>query len=223
MENRTALIIGATGLVGEQCVRGLVKEPIYNKVIALSRRALEFQHPKLVNLIVNFDALEEYKEGMKCDDVYCMLGTTIAKAGSQKAFRQVDFEYPLKVAKLTLWNGAKRFALVSSLGADAHSTVFYSRTKGELEEALKKLDFETLIILRPSILLGNRKEKRRGEEVGRFIAAHFSFLFAGSLKKYRGTPVDLLARVMIQLVTDKTTGLKVVENNEIFELDSKQV
>ncbi len=221
MGNRTALVLGATGLVGEQCLHRLVSSPIYDKVMVLARREPEFQHPKLESLIVNFDKLEDYKDRLKCNDVYCAMGTTIGKAGSQKAFRQVDYEYPLKVAELALQNGAKRFLLVSSLGADAHSSVFYSRTKGELEEALRKLGFETLIILRPSILLGNRKEKRRGEELGRFVAEHFSFLFAGPLKKYRGTPVDMLARVMVQLAIGNIRGEKVVENDEIFELDLK--
>lgn len=221
MNNRTALLIGATGLVGESCLTELLKSNTYNKVIAVTRRELSISHPKLQTILVDFENLDASKDLLKCDDVYCAIGSTIAKAGSQQAFRKVDFEYPLKLAQLALWNGATRFILVSSLGADASSSVFYSRIKGELEEALKKLNYEWLVILRPSILLGNRKEKRTGEAVGRFLAEKFAFVFVGLMKQYRGTPVDMLARVMVKLGAVNNKGIKLVENNEIFELDVK--
>lgn len=217
MAEKTALIIGCTGFVGEHCLTELLAHNTYTRVTALSRSPLAITHNKLHNLVVDFDKLDNYKEQLKADDIYCAMGTTIGKAGSEEAFRKVDFDYPHKTAELALWNGAKRFILVSSLGADASSTIFYSRVKGELEEALKKMNFEALIILRPSILLGDRKEKRMGEAIGRFAAEKFSFLFAGPLKQYRGTPATMVAKVMVKPGSANAKGVRVLENNEIFE------
>lgn len=216
---KTALILGATGLVGEACVKELLASFTYEKVIALTRKKHEIHNHKYENIVVDFDKAHDVV--VKADDVYCAIGTTIAKAGSQTAFRKVDFEIPLAVAIAAKQSGAKKFILVSSLGADADSTVFYSRIKGELENALTELNFESLIIFRPSILLGDRKERRYGEEVGKFVAEKFSFLFSGPLRKYRGTPAGLLARVMVAQGLEKTEGKRIIENDEIFELAKK--
>ena len=213
---KTALIIGATGLVGEQCLNELLASAAYEKVIALTRKKLALQNPKLQNIVTDFENLELIKDQLKADDIFCAMGTTIGKAGSKDAFRKVDFEIPLHVAQLSLWNGAKKFILVSSLGADAASLVFYSKTKGELEHALMDLKFESLVILRPSILLGDRKERRVGEEIGRFAAEKLSFLFAGPLKKYRGTPVDLLGKLMVSMAQQKIKEVRILENEEIL-------
>ncbi len=213
---KTALIIGATGLVGEQCLNELLASVAYEKVIALTRKKLALQNPKLQNIVTDFENLERIKDQLKADDVFCAMGTTIGKAGSKEAFRKIDFEIPLQVAQLSLWNGAKKFILVSSLGADAASLVFYSKTKGQLENALMDLKFESLVILRPSILLGDRKERRVGEEIGRFAAEKLSFFFAGPLKKYRGTPVDLLGKLMVSMAQQKIKGVRILENEEIL-------
>ena len=125
---KTALIIGATGLVGEQCLNELLASSAYEKVIALTRKKLALQNSKLQNIVTDFENLELIKDQLKADDIFCAMGTTIGKAGSKEAFRKVDFEIPLQVAQLGLWNGAKKFILVSSLGADAASLVFYSKT-----------------------------------------------------------------------------------------------
>ena len=220
MANKTALVIGATGLVGEETLKQLLQSQQYSKVIALTRKPLGFTDAKLENPVVDFDKAEQYKS-IKADDIYCAMGTTIGKAGSQAAFRKADFEIPLRLAELALKNGAAKFMLVSSLGADAKSNVFYSRTKGELEQALIKLKFKTLLIFRPSILLGDRKEKRTGEAIGRFAAEKLSFLFAGPLAKYKGTPVDLLAKAMIIEASGNKTGVNIIENDEIFVIAKK--
>ena len=214
---KTALIIGATGLVGEQCLNELLGSKEYEKVIALTRKKHEIRNAKYENIVTDFENLEAIAQQLKADDVFCSMGTTIAKAGSKAAFTKVDYTIPIKVAELTKQNGAKNFILVSSIGADASSLIFYSKTKGELENALMKLNFESLIILRPSILLGNRKEKRFGEEVGRIAAEKLSFLFVGALKKYKGTPVDLLGKLMVKLAQEKSTGVRIIENEEIMK------
>jgi len=218
---KTALLIGATGLVGEQCLTELLSSVAYEKVIAFTRKKIESKKAKFENIVTDFENLDLIATQIKADDVFCAMGTTIGKAGSQDAFKKVDYEIPLKVAEIAKRNGAKRFVLVSSLGADASSMVFYSKTKGALEESLKALKFESLIILRPSILLGNRKEVRFGESIGRVVAEKFSFLFAGPLKKYKGTPADLLARLMVSLTQEKTTDTRIIENDEIFVLAEK--
>lgn len=218
---KTALIIGATGLVGEQCLEALLQCGCYQKVIALTRKKINISHEALENPVVDFDQPASYAHLVKADDVFCAIGTTIGKAGSQKAFTKVDFDLPLQVAQFASANGAKCFVLVSSLGADAASGVFYSRVKGELEQALAKLNFKSLLIFRPSILLGDRKENRTGEAVGRWAAEKLSFLFAGPLKKYRGTPVNLLAEVMVQMAQEADKGVRIIENEEIFVLGEK--
>lgn len=215
--DKTALVIGASGLVGENCLQELLGAAAYKTVTIIVRKPLRLNHPRLKQLVVNFDKLEDYKNDIKADDVYCCIGTTIKKAGSQEAFKKVDFDYPLQIARFALWNGAQKFILVSSLGADASSTIFYSRTKGELEEALKELKFNSLLIFRPSILLGDRKEKRPGEAIGQFVADKFSFLFAGPLKKYKGTPVDLLAKRMVEEAAKAGKGVRIYENEEILK------
>ena len=220
MANKTALVIGATGLVGEETLKQLLNSAQYSKVIGLTRRPLDIKHAKLENPVVDFDKPGQYSS-IKADDVYCAMGTTIGKAGSQAAFRRVVFEIPLLVAKLALDNGAAKFILVSSMGADAKSMVFYSRTKGELEQALAQLKYKAVLIFRPSILLGNRKEYRAGEAIGRFAAEKLSFLFAGPLAKYKGTPVDLLAKAMIKEAGENVSGVRIIENNEIFEIAEK--
>ena len=219
--NKTALIIGATGLTGEQCLIELLASRQYDNIIALTRKILQTSSSQIKNIVTDFENLESIGQHLKADDIYCAMGTTIAKAGSQQAFKKVDFEIPLKVAKLAKANGAKNFILVSSLGADVSSSIFYSKVKGELEEELKKLKFDSLLIFRPSILLGNRKEKRTGEAIGRFAAEKLAFLFSGPLKKYKGTPIDLLAKVMVKMAQNKPEGTRIIENEEIFELAEK--
>ncbi len=220
MTNKTALVIGASGLVGEATVKQLLQSQHYSKVIALTRKPLAINNSKFENPVVNFDKPEQYNK-IKADDVYCAMGTTITKAGSQAAFKKVDYDIPMQVANWALQNGATQFILVSSLGADAKSAVFYSRTKGELEESLKALNYKSLLVFRPSILLGDRKEKRTGEAIGRFVAEKLSFLFAGPLGKYKGTPAALLAEAMIKLANDGKTGLRIIENDEIFRIAEK--
>lgn len=216
MSNKTALLIGATGLVGGYCLQQLLNSAAYNRVVAIVRKPLAIKHDKLVCLVVDFEKLENYKTELKADDVYCCIGTTIAKAGSQEAFRRVDFDYPKQIAEFALWNGAQKFILVSSMGANATSGIFYSRVKGELEGVLKNMGYKTVLVFRPSILLGDRNEKRTGEAIGQFVADKFSFLFAGPLKKYRGTPADFLAKRMVEEAQQAKAGFRILENDEIM-------
>lgn len=220
---KTALIVGATGLVGKQCLAELLSCGYYDKVVALTRKPLSLTHPIYQNQVVDFDSIPELTKLVKATDIFCCTGTTIAKAGSQQAFRKVDFDLPLNVAKAAIANSASQFLLISSLGADAYSSVFYSRVKGELEHALEQLHFKQLIIFRPSILLGERPEKRMGEAVGQWVAQNMPFIFSGPLKKYRGTPADKLAKAMIAYAQKNLSGTHIIENDEILDSVDKKL
>ena len=167
MGNRSVLLAGATGLVGMEILRGLLADPSVTSVRALGRRKPDLEHVKLTALVVDFTKLPRLPGA---DEVYLALGTTIKTAGSQAAFRAVDFDASLAIAKAALASGVRRAGLVSAMGADARSNVFYSRVKGELEEALSKLSFEGLVVVRPSLLIGDRQRLgqsiRTGERIG---------------------------------------------------------
>ncbi|MBK7147592.1 MAG: NAD(P)H-binding protein [Bacteroidetes bacterium] len=214
--NKTALLLGATGLTGEQCLLGLLTSERYSKVTVVVRRPLSLSHPKLHTVLTDFKNITSIQAELKADDVFCCLGTTIAKAGSQEAFRWVDFDIPEQIAERAVAQGAQQFILCSSMGADAGSAIFYSRVKGELEQAVSNMGFKAVHIFRPSILLGDRKEQRTGEAIGRFAAEKLSFLFAGPFKKYAGTPVKVLAKKMIEAAAQNTSGIQIHENDEIL-------
>lgn len=190
MASRTVIIAGATGLVGREILAGLLADPAVAAVHSLGRRKPAIQHPKLTAHVVDFAALPALPAA---DEVYLALGTTIKVAGSQAAFRAVDHDANLAVAKAALAAGAKRAGLVSAMGADVGSRVFYSRVKGELEEALAKLPFEGLVMARPSLLAGNRAELgqpvRRGEIIGEAIARLFGFLIPANYKPVAASAV----------------------------------
>ncbi len=214
--NKTALLLGATGLTGEQCLQALLASDRYQRVTVVVRRALNLTHPRLHTVLTDFKNITALGAALQADDVFCCMGTTIAKAGSREAFRRVDLEIPKQIAEQALAQGAQQFILCSSMGADAGSAIFYSRVKGELEQALSQMGFKAVHIFRPSILLGDRKEQRTGEAIGRFAAEKFSFLFAGPFKKYAGTPVTVLAKKMIEAAAQNASGIHLHENDEIL-------
>jgi len=166
---KTALIIGSTGLIGSQLLNFILDSNDYLKVITFVKRDTGIKHPKLTQHVIDFDKPETYKELIVGDDFFCTIGTTIKKAGSKKAFRKVDFEYPRQFAAFGLQNKVKQFLIISSLGADAKSGNFYLKTKGEIQDFLKDCNFESVSVLQPSLLLGNRTEFRLGEKVGALV------------------------------------------------------
>ena len=212
---RTALILGASGLIGGHCLDLLLHDEDYDQVIILVRKTLPKNHPKLIQHEVNFDVLSEHKHLLKADDVFCCLGTTIKKAGSQEAFRKVDFTYAHEAAKLAAANGAKQFLLVSSLGADAKSSVFYSCVIGEIEAAISALNFESISIFRPSLLLGERTEFRLAERLAEPFAKALSFFLIGSLRKYRAIEARTVAAAMIIIAKKEIKGVQVYESDRI--------
>ena len=209
---KTALISGATGLVGSFLVKMLLEDGYYNKVKILVRKPVEPEHPTLEQIIYDYENPEPEK--LVADDVFCCLGTTIKRAGSKEAFRKVDHDYPLQVAKAVHKNGAKNFSIVTAIGSNSKSSIFYNKVKGEVEENLKEVPFHSMQILRPSMLLGTRKEFRRGEEIGKFVASTLWFLFP---KRYRGIHASQVAACMINTMKKPVKGVQVIESEKMHE------
>jgi uncharacterized protein YbjT (DUF2867 family) len=218
MNSKTALLLGGSGLVGQFCLRTLLEDGHYGKVIMLTRRALPKQnHPKLKQMVVDFAKIDVLPlEAI--DDVFCALGTTIRKAGSQEAFRRVDLEFPLATARRSLEFGAQQFILVSSVDANPKSRNFYLRTKGELEEKLCSLAFAAIHIFRPSVLVGQREESRFGETVGIGLARVLQFALIGRLRRYRPIEAAHVGRAMVAAAKAGGHGGVVYEYDEIERL-----
>ncbi len=211
-EKRIALVVGATGLVGSWVVEKLLKTDKYNTIRVLTRKPLSIQNPRLESIIFDFENPDSNL--VWGDDVFCCLGTTMAKAGSKAAFYKVDFTYPLQIANMALANGAKRFAIITAMGADATSMVYYNRVKGEVEEALRNLGYESLLIFRPSLLLGNRAEKRLGERIGE---AFMRFLKPLIPTKYRAVEAEKVANAMVLIAVSSVRGTVVYESDILQE------
>lgn len=208
---KTALVIGATGLIGKSLTIKLLENKFYAKVKILVRKKIDLLHPNLEQIVVDFDDLDTSK--IVADDVFCCLGTTMKVAGSKPAFYKVDFTYPLVVAKAALENGAKQYLIVTSMGADPKSMIYYNRVKGEIEKALSDLHYPTLLIFRPSILLGERKEQRLGEKISKIAMNLISFMTPDRYKAIEGEKV---ANAMIILAQ------KGIKNKDIFESGTLQ-
>ena len=196
---KTAVIAGATGLVGKQLMFKLLESTSYEKVIILVRTFIHIKHPKLIQVIVNFESLSAYKDQLKGDDFFCCLGTTMKRAGSKEAFYKVDYSYCLEFARLASENNAQKFLLISAIGADASSSIYYSKVKGELENAIRGLTISAIHIFHPSVLVGNRLEFRFGEIIGIAMAKTLSPLMLGSLSKYKPIEVTELADSMLKI------------------------
>ncbi|MFP4555576.1 MAG: NAD(P)H-binding protein [Bacteroidales bacterium] len=208
---KTSAVIGSTGLVGRNLVEILLENKNYTTIHSISRRKPKQESSKLAH--IDFDS-GGYSIPQNIDTAFCCLGTTMKKAGSKELFRKVDFEMVVDFAKKAKESGINRFALVSSIGANPNSSNFYLRTKGETEEELKKIGFDRLVIVRPSLLLGKRSEKRLGEDIGKALYSIFRFLFIGPLKKYRGIYASDVAKAMIVLA-ERGQGIIVAESNAL--------
>jgi len=217
MSKLTAIVAGATGLVGGECLRQLLASPRYERVIVVTRRELgaAARHDKLREVVVEFDRLGDAKARLRGDHVFCALGTTIRKAGSQAKFRAVDYEYPLRLARLALQNGARHFSVVSALGASRSSPFFYSRVKGEVEEGLRQMGWPSLGIFRPSVIAGERTESRPLERVSEHLLR-----FAPAT--WRPVPARDIAGAMIATALREPAGVTVIESRAIPGAASRQ-
>jgi len=194
---KIALVAGGSGLVGGYLIQALLEAPEYGRVFALTRRPLGREHPKLANRIVLWPRMAEQLKGMTAHEAFCCIGTTRAAAGSDEAFRETDLDAVLLFAQASRAVGVTRFVVVSSVGAKSDSKKLYLRTKGEMEEALAMVGFNSLDILQPSLLLGSRKEMRPLELAGQLLAPLVNPMLTGSRESLRAIPAETVARGML--------------------------
>ncbi|MEL7361287.1 MAG: NAD(P)H-binding protein [Bacteroidota bacterium] len=219
----TILLAGASGLVGRHALDMLLGTPEYTRILIPTRRDLAgsdrlgllVQHPSVRQVIVDFAKLEDYADDLRADHVLCALGTTIKQAGSQARFLEIDRDMPVALARVTKAAGATRFAYVSSLGADEDARTFYLRSKGETETLLQSVGFESVTLLRPSLLLGDRGEFRFGERVGQGLGALVRPLLPARVKPVHAATV---AAALIQAVRQNHVGARVAEGRALFDL-----
>ncbi len=220
-KKKTAIIAGATGLTGSHLLRFLLEDPEIKQVKVIGRKKPELTHPKIKFLSTDFSNIEQINKFIQGDQCFCCLGTTIKKAGSKEAFKKIDREVPVLMAKIATENNVPVFGVVSSLGAKATSSNFYLRTKGQMEEEILQLSFKNTIIARPSLLLGKRKEFRFGEEAGKLVMKALSLLFIGPLRKYRAIEAETVARA-IYLLAKNNPGKKIFDSQELEEIGNEQ-
>lgn len=204
MESKTAVIAGASGLIGRSLIKELLQSNNYGQVVALVRKPLGLQHDKLKEITINFDELESMDAFPKGDDIFCCLGTTQKKTPNSDDYRKVDYHYCMNFAKRALKEGASRFFLISSLGAKRGKRNFYLNLKGELEHDVSFLDYRTIYIFRPSLLRGDRKENRPGEKFAQFLTRIIPFI--GPWKKYRPIHADKVADAMMKVAEQEDKG-----------------
>lgn len=203
----SAVLLGAAGLVGGELLKLLLADESCRQVTAIVRRPIQQMDKKLTVLIEeDFSRLADHAAVFRTDAVFCCLGTTIRTAGSQAAFTRVDLDYPLEAARLAASAGASSFHLISSLGADATSRVFYSRVKGLAEQGIRRSGIAHVSLYRPSLLLGERSEKRFGEGLAAGISQALPFVFSGPLRRYRPIPAATVARAMLAVELGLAVG-----------------
>jgi uncharacterized protein YbjT (DUF2867 family) len=206
---RRVLLLGATGLVGGECLRLLLEDPEIATVQVIARRAPEpASHPKLRVHVADFERLAEVASAFDVDAIICAIGTTIRKAGSRDRFRRVDHDYPLAAARIGREHGVDHYLLVSALGAASGSRVFYSRVKGEVEDGLRSLGYPCLTIVRPSLLLGHRAEFRLGES----LAKLFAWAVPGRLRPAHARDV---AATLVRECKRTDPGMRIIESEEL--------
>ena len=209
---KTAIVAGATGLIGKELLAQLATNDDYSSLIALTRRPVARDHPKITYVVTNFENLENSLAGYTPDDVFCCLGTTMAKAGSKEKFFRVDYSYPVALAHATVALGAKQYLLVSALGAEKNSSIYYNRVKGQVEDSVKTMGFRSTHILRPSLLLGPRDEKRSAEDAAKLLYRIFGFIIP---EKYKAIEARTVARAMIEYARLDGPGVYVHESSEM--------
>lgn len=209
---KVALLAGSTGLIGKQLLQLLLQDPEYHRVIALSRKPLDVTHSKLENIVTDLNDLEEIRPRLKADNVFCCLGTTMKVARTKEAFYKVDFTYPFQLAQLSHELGARQYLLVSALGADKHSAIYYNKVKGEVEEAIGKIGFSSYHIFRPSLLLGPREENRSAEEAAKVFYRIFGFLIP---EKYKAIDSFKVAKAMVRFAREEQQGKFVHESRSL--------
>jgi uncharacterized protein YbjT (DUF2867 family) len=218
MEKRTALVFGATGLVGKELVEELCKSDSHDLIKIFARGKTDFAgREKIKEFITDFDNLNSWSHLISGDDLFICLGTTIKKAGSVARMEEIDRDLPVNIASIASGNSVEKLAVISSVGANPDSSNYYLRIKGEMESGLMKLKFRTLIILRPSMLLGERNERRTGEEIGKIVMKILGVFLIGRLSKYKGIEAKKVAIAMVRGINEKT-GAEILESDVLQKI-----
>jgi uncharacterized protein YbjT (DUF2867 family) len=212
---KTAIILGATGLTGSLLLKKLIQDDRYSQIRLFSRSTVGFSHPKLKEFLGDILLLEAFKADYKADEVYCCIGTTKAKTPDPEMYKKIDFGIPVSAAALCKSNGIDTFLVVSAMGADPKSRIAYNRLKGNMEESVLKNKIPKIHILRPSLIVGERTEKRFGERVGAKVMKVLDPLLMGSWKKYRSIKADAIAEAMIWLANNDHKEVY-IESNAIM-------
>jgi uncharacterized protein YbjT (DUF2867 family) len=220
MNELTATVIGATGLIGSLVLEELLKDDHFKTVRALVRRDLNMNHPKLQQSIVNFNDINDFtKRFGEGDIIFCCIGTTQKKVkGDLVAYAKIDFDIPVNAARIGVSKNYKKFLIVSSVGANENSSNFYLQLKGKTENALKQFEFESLEIFQPSILTGKRNEKRITEQIAQATMKFISFLFIGALKKYKPVAAKNVAKAMVAVSKKATRGVHYYQYAQMIKL-----
>jgi uncharacterized protein YbjT (DUF2867 family) len=212
-----ALVFGGTGLVGSYLLEELAGDPGYDSITSCVRTPKSAQNSRVKEVVVDFDKLKDNRLLFQADEVFICLGTTIKKAGSVSNMEKIDRDLPVEIAQMAREGGVKKLAVVSSIGANESASNYYLRIKGEMEHGIRTFDFENIVIVRPSIILGNRKEKRFGESVGRALIKSLGFLLIGRLRRYRGIHARTIAKAMINIFKQDLQEV-IYESDELSDL-----
>ncbi|MEC1178669.1 NAD(P)H-binding protein [Metasolibacillus meyeri] len=223
MEMRSAIVVGATGLVGSELIKQLCESDEYVAITVIARRALDYSHPKLVVQIREFDALAE-SDMEFAHEIFCCLGTTIKKAGSREIFEKIDVEYPVQIAAMAKNRGIQHMIVISAMSANEKSFAYYNRVKGKMEKELIDIDLPQLSIVRPSLLVGNRSEFRLGEKMGAAVLAVLNPLLIGPLKLYRSIKAEQVALAMMVIALHgKKSKVAIYSSNELAQMTMPEI
>lgn len=218
MTNKTAMILGATGVVGTQLVKEISNSKTYSEIHLLTRREMKFTEPKCTGHVVDFDNLSQYAYLFNVTDVFICLGTTIKKAKSKEEFRKVDYDYVIEAAKMAKTSNVEKLLVITAMGANSQSKFFYSRVKGAVEGTLEHLEMNTVHIFRPSLLLGEREEFRAGEKIFGLLSNFVKFIFVGPLRPYRAIEPNKVAAAMYAAAQSTAKGYHFYNSAEIEKL-----
>jgi len=215
--NKTAIILGATGLTGGILLKKLIVDKAYTKIKLFSRNPVDIQSDKIEEYLLDLLQLKKYEENFIADVIFCCIGTTASKTKDKELYKAIDYGIPVNAAKLAIKKDIKTFIVISSMGANASSSVFYNKTKGEMERDILEQDIKSTYILRPSLIGGNRNELRVGERIGKGIMSLLNPLCLGSLKKYKMIPPEKIASCM-QKLAESESNQSIFSSDEILEI-----
>jgi uncharacterized protein YbjT (DUF2867 family) len=214
---KTAIILGATGLTGSLLFKKLIDHPNFDKIKLFSRKSINSKSEKVEEHLGDLLKMSQFKSEFKADIVFCCIGTTAAKTKDKQAYKAIDYGIPKEAANLAKDNNISAFMVISALGANSDSSVFYNKTKGEMEEAVLSNNIKNTYILRPSLIEGNRNESRLGEKIGSVVMKIINPLMIGKLRKYRAIEADMIASAMVNL-SENNYESQIIESDKIIEI-----